>query len=549
LQNPKDAWTAIVAALVCVLCLFSNLGVIGLVGPDEPRYVWIARAMAETGDWITPRLYGVPWFEKPILYYWAAAIGFRLNLSPEWAARLPSAIAALLAALAIAWLGWKFYGVRDGWSRTPAVVAPLIFSAGVAGIAFARAATPDMLFAASITLAMASCAGVQSRNGELRSQAHVPAFTPSRDLKALALFGACLGLSVLAKGPAGLILAAGAVGLWALLTRKWYAVFRLAHPVAVSAFAVVALPWYFICALRNPDFLHVFILQHNFERYLTPLFQHKQPFWFFVPITIFALLPWTAFLLGCLPEVMELRRVKSWQSSPGLFFACWAIFPVVFFSFSQSKLPGYILPVIPPLALLASVGAIRAFEQRRRMALAIAAGTALVWIALAIYLLHTLTSAPLRQAFPNHVSLIVAIVIALTAVAALLVFAGYRQNLLLAVGICCATVVATLLVANLIILPQLDPAISARPYAATLRNDLHPERIFTFELKRSWTYGLAFYFRRELPQWSPDDREAALVLTTREGFAKIVQAGRFHGTLEEQLPGALVYVPIEPAPR
>ena len=82
----------------------------GLLGPDEPRYAWIARAMAETGDWITPRLYGQPWFEKPILYYWAAALGFRLHLPPELAARLPSAFAALAAALAIGWLGWKHYG-------------------------------------------------------------------------------------------------------------------------------------------------------------------------------------------------------------------------------------------------------------------------------------------------------------------------------------------------------------------------------------------------------------------------------------------------------
>src|SRR5271156_5274620 len=107
---PKQNIAAIlVTGVVSAICLFSHLGALGLVGPDEPRYAWIARAMAQTGDWITPRLYGTPWFEKPILYYWAAAIGFALHLPAEWAARLPSAIAALAAALAISWLGKKFY--------------------------------------------------------------------------------------------------------------------------------------------------------------------------------------------------------------------------------------------------------------------------------------------------------------------------------------------------------------------------------------------------------------------------------------------------------
>jgi 4-amino-4-deoxy-L-arabinose transferase-like glycosyltransferase len=548
-RNPKNILAGAFAALLCLICLFSNLGAIGLVGPDEPRYVWIARAMAETGDWITPRLYGTPWFEKPILYYWVAAIGFHLNLSPEWAGRLPSAIAALLAATTISWLGWKYYGVHDDWSRNPAILAPLIFSTSVAGIAFARAATPDMLFAASLTVAMACAAAALGRNGALPGQEAAPPTEPQRDFTAVALFGACLGLSVLAKGPAGVILAGGAIAQWALLARKWQAALRLAHPAAIVAFAAVALPWYLICALRNPDFIHVFIFQHNFERYLTPVFQHQQPFWFFAPIIILALLPWSVFLWGGLPEGVRLYRENCWPSSPGFFFSCWAIFPVVFFSFSQSKLPSYILPAIPPLALLASMGAIRAFEKSRGLGVTIAAGTALVWVALSIYLLHTARFAAMTGALHAHLALGVAITIAAPVVAASLIWGGYRQDLPVTVGICCVAAVAALETANLLVLPHLDPAMSARPYAEMLRNDLHPDRIFTFQLKRSWSYGLTFYFKRELPEWSPEDPDAALVLTTREGFEKIMRAGRFRGALEEQTQGGLLYVPVEPAPR
>src|SRR6202162_3104730 len=109
-ERRNNFWAAVVAACVVFICLFSGLGAVGLLGPDEPRYAWIAGAMAETGDWITPRLYGQPWFEKPILYYWAAALGFRLHLPSEVAARLPSAIAALVAALAVGWVWGEEYG-------------------------------------------------------------------------------------------------------------------------------------------------------------------------------------------------------------------------------------------------------------------------------------------------------------------------------------------------------------------------------------------------------------------------------------------------------
>ena len=173
------------AGLIVVVCLFSHLGAIGLVGPDEPRYAWIARAMATSGDWVTPRLYGQPWFEKPVLYYWAAALGFLAHLPVEWAARLPSAVAALVAAIAIGWLGWKFYGTESSPFASPFLIAPLIFSTSVAAIGFARAAGPDMLFSAALTLAMASGAIVLSRRGALRSENDNRASTgSSRSLRA-----------------------------------------------------------------------------------------------------------------------------------------------------------------------------------------------------------------------------------------------------------------------------------------------------------------------------------------------------------------------------
>jgi 4-amino-4-deoxy-L-arabinose transferase-like glycosyltransferase len=536
------------AALVILVSLFANLGAIGLVGPDEPRYAWIARAMAETGDWVTPRLWGAPWFEKPILYYWAAAIGFRLHLPAEWAARLPSAIAALAAAKAIAWFARRHYGAEEDSIASPTLLAPIIFATSVAAIGFARAATPDMLFSSAITLAMVCAASVLRRAGALRVPAGARSENQTHNLLRLLLWGAFLGAGVLAKGPAAVILAGGAIGIWALATSHWRTAIRLAHPLAIAAFCAVALPWYLLCALGNPDFLHVFIFRHNFERYLTPLFQHQQPFWFFAPITILALLPWSAFLIAAAQEAIRLWRGKSWTNSPGFFVACWAVFPIVFFSFSQSKLPSYILPAVPALALITAISASRSFQRSRTSAIVLSAGTGVIWILLAAMFLHAAHKFPFTE-MGHAVPVLAAVTLAFAvAVAAGILYAGMRKNFRLAVILGSLCAVATLEIANTAVLPALDPYLSARRHAAFFRDDLHPDRIFTYELKRSWNYGLAFYFRREIPEWSPQDPDAALVLTSREGFEKIVKAGRFRSTEEPPQEGIL-YVPVAPAPR
>ena len=535
-----------------MICLFGNLGALGLVGPDEPRYAWIARAMAGTGDWVTPRLYGAPWFEKPVLYYWAAAVGFRLDLPVEWAARLPSALAALAVALAIGWLGRKHYGNHTRSEVSPALLAPLLFSTSVAAIGFARSASPDMLFSASITLAMASAATALRRAGSLNSADATDVASARLGTLPAVLFGVFLGLGVLAKGPAAIALAAGAIGLWALATRQWRAAFRLAHPLAILAFCIVALPWYIACALRNPDFLRVFLFQHNVERYLTPLFQHRQPIWFFGPIVLLALVPWTALLWPVANDAIRLWRENRWTYSPGFFFGCWAIFPVAFFSLSRSKLPGYILPAIPPLALICAVALARAVKQNRAIAANLAAGVAATCVIIAVVALyftrwHDWAAVPVDGGATSVARLSYAVLGVTVLIAAGTILAGSRQNLAIATGLCALWVVMSVEIANLRVLPLLDYFYSARPHAVFLRNDRHPDRIFTYHLPRSWNYGLAFYFRRELPEWSPSDPQPALVLTIPEGAKKIGSFDRIGGSLEEHYAGIL-YVPVTAAP-
>jgi 4-amino-4-deoxy-L-arabinose transferase-like glycosyltransferase len=357
-------FVAIVVTLY--FCYFSQLGVVGLMGPDEPRYAWIARDMAETGDWITPRLYGSPWFEKPPLYYWGAALSFKLFGVSETTARLPSAIAALLATLALAWLAWRVYG--GATARWLLLLLPT--SAGMIG--FSHSAATDMPFSAMLTCAMVPAAvllglvPLAKGDNESPDRDFAADLPKSSSLVAAAFLGLFLGYAMLAKGPAALILTGGAVICWAAYTKRWRETLRLLHPVAIAVFCVVALPWYVLCAIRNPDFLRVFILEHNFKRFLTPEFQHIQPAWYYVGIVLIALLPWTpALLWGAVTGVRSMIRGER-LSAMTCFLLSWAIFCLVFFTISRSKLPGYILPSIPAIGLLLA-RAITKFAPARRL--------------------------------------------------------------------------------------------------------------------------------------------------------------------------------------
>jgi 4-amino-4-deoxy-L-arabinose transferase-like glycosyltransferase len=477
------------------VCYFSNLGVIGFVGPDEPRYAWIARAMLETGDWVTPELYGKPWFEKPVLYYWEAAVSFKIFGVNETAARLPSAFSALVGTLALAWLAWRIYG-RDTaqWF--------LIFLPATAGmIGFSHAAATDMPFAGMIAVAMV-CAAVCLR---LVQDDNTP-ILPRTPWLGLTCFGFFLGLAVLAKGPAAVILCGGAIFFWAVLTKRWRDALRLLHPVAISAFCATALPWYVICARRNPDFFRIFIVEHNFKRYLTPEFQHLQPFWYYAPVLLVAFVPWIGvFLWSVLVGVREIFRRRA-VSEVTLLLICWASFCILFFSTSHSKLPGYILPAFPAVALLLarSVVSVRAGRDRsfRYVHFAVGGIFLLLFAAAEIFSRGQSPATALLASFSG-------VLLSLFALANLilgLVAAADGQN---RSGHTAAWALAPILLAMLFtgvsakyllgFLPN-DP--SGKTIARALqKRQIPPTQLFVANMNRSLLYGLSFYLHGEVRNW------------------------------------------------
>lgn len=514
LTAARFLWILLILATL-YLCYFHKLGNLGLVGPDEPRYAWIARDMADSGDLITPKLYGQPWFEKPVLYYWAAAKAFTLFGISEASARFPSAFCALLATLAAAWLAWRLYGADT--ARWLLVLLPTT----VGMIGFSHAAATDMLFSGTLTIAMVFAAIVigLARDGN-------SLVLPRTPWLALLLLGFFLGLAVLAKGPAAIVLAGAAAFFWAAFTGRWRDAFRCLHPVALISFCATALPWYILCARRNPDFFRIFIIEHNFQRFLTPEFQHIQPFWFYLPVILLATFPWTILLISGIARAIRTSREALPNNSSLLFFLCWTLFTILFFTISKSKLPGYILPAIPAIMILISHHAVQLIRENKSHTRWFFALTGLAFILLGLGLQRYAGRVPAMQCVSPVCGITRIWVIAVIGgiVVGGLSFARKPQLSLLM-----ALLTTLLLVIEIDrFLPNLDPGVSARDATRAVKNiwpDFSSQRTAAWQLNRSCVYQLSFYLRKEIPEWQTDTAKPDWLFVKKEKRQDAMQLG------------------------
>ena len=316
----------------CAFLFFYGLGQFGLIGADEPRYAQVAREMLERHDWISPVLGGHAWLEKPPLYYWQAMLAYSALGVTDVAARVPAAIDATLLVIAVYFFFRKF-------RRGVEVDAALITASSAGVIGYAHAASMDITLTAIFGIGMLAWW----------------AWRESDQRVYLTFFYVCMALGMLAKGPVAPFLGAAVITCFALAVRDLRLVFKTLWPVGILLFLAIALPWYVAVQLRNPQFFREFILQHNLARFSSDLYHHRQPFWYYIPVTAVALMPWTVFVIAAFVEAVR-DWWKNWKSVAverdlqlqfRVFACCWLVVPVVFFSLSQSKLPGYILPAIP----------------------------------------------------------------------------------------------------------------------------------------------------------------------------------------------------------
>jgi len=322
-------------ALLALLAIvwFANLDARRLIRPDEGRYGEIAREMAVSGDWVTPRLNGLKYFEKPPLQYWIGAATFRVFGVNEWTARLWPAVSGALAILLVWRTGRRQFGAAAGEHAGLIAVSMLWMAAN------AHLLTLDMGLTFWLTAGVAAA---------LRAQRDEATAAQRRRLMALA-WVACAG-AVLTKGLVGLVLPGGAIAFYMLASRDWRFLGRLHLVMGLAIVLALCAPWFVAVSVANPEFPEFFFVREHFQRYLTTVHRRSEPWWYFLPLLLAGTLPWT--LLAARSLWRPWRDDPPGRFRPRLFLVCWCAFVLLFFSASSSKLPSYILPIFPALAWL-----------------------------------------------------------------------------------------------------------------------------------------------------------------------------------------------------
>ena len=488
---------------------------LGLVGADEPRYAQIAHEMLVRFDsahtlkgrlsaCVTPYLYGHPWLEKPALYYWRAMFLFQDFGVHDWSARLPSATFAFIM-IGLIYLHMRRF--RPGGHLDAALIT--VACAGIIG--FARGASTDMQMAAPLAIGLLGWYAWYETGSKFWLY-DIYFFT---------------GLATLAKGPVAPLLAILIISAFAFLRREWGVLRRsFWWPGAALYFAMV-LPWFIAVQHQNPTFFREFFFEHNLERFATDRYQHYQPFWYFLMVMVLALMPWTvvavrALVDGIVTSVAEWRlrysrAGKPLSTRPGdafpEFLVLWALIPVVFFSFSQSKLPGYVLPAIPPITILTGDYLFR----RRQLGLnrwillghAAVCGTMTMAVLLMPWFVVHGMEMPPAHAFAA------ALLAAMGAGLLILIATNGFGVARLRLATCAVMVVLVLflygvgpfigvpaIAATKHVIHLLDRSYSARPLAERIAEVVPAnETVAVFRVRRDVEYGLSFYRNREVANY------------------------------------------------
>jgi 4-amino-4-deoxy-L-arabinose transferase-like glycosyltransferase len=453
----------------------SSLGRAGFLGPDEPRYASIGRAMAHSGDWITPRLDGSPWFEKPPLLYWMTAVGHLLHLSDEWAARLPLA----LASLAFLWFFHRT--LAREFSPRVALAATGILATSAGWVAYSFVGVTDLPMSAAVGAAL------------------LIALFDTRPKQGY-VAGALLGLAILAKAFVPLVLFAPV-----------FLIARGKRIPMMAACVAVAAPWLLWCTLRNgAPFWDDFFWKQQVGRFFHPALEHVQPWWYYFPVILAGLFPWT-------PLASLLFRPRTYQDERIRFLFAWFIFGLVFFSAAQNKLPGYVLPLLPALAIVLAV-ALDKTPQAGWWA-----GGCVVLLISAPAIAALLPDALLSGVTSAHFAFArVARGWPFALAAAGIFWLAWlgknqpvrRQQAMLAAAL---TALAAIAYFKIAVLPVLDQGYSVRGFWRANAAEL--QSVCLKDVRRDWIYGLNYYAGRALPECPGADRQ----IQARGGRLQIVQ--------------------------
>lgn len=472
---------AILLALLILIVSLDGLGDRKLANPDEGRYSEISREMALSGDFVTPRLNGLKYFEKPPLQYWATAIAFKLFGESELTARLYTALCGLGCILLIAYTGKRLYDEETG------LLSALVLLSAPYFTALNEIVTLDMGLTFWMTLTVSSF---------LISQC-----TATEDSRRRWLWMAWVGMAgaILSKGLIGIVFPAAALVLYCVIQRNLRLIAQLEWMRGLVIFTVLVLPWFALVSVQNPEFLQFFFIHEHFERFTSTTHRRVGDWWFFLPILFAGFIPWVAALIPA--------TISGWRSSARLagqnrifaplkFVLLYCAFILLFFSYSGSKLPAYILPMFPVLGLVIGVY-LRNIDARRLAWLALPVCPLALWGAYAAWL------APMKKASedfsrPLYDEMSLWVIAAALLVATLTLFAffvlRYHRKWLGVLLISIGTIVGVELIERGYEL--ISPLQSGANLAHSIRSYLKPEtRLYAVQF---YDQSLPFYLKRTL---------------------------------------------------
>ena len=347
----KKYTQALLAALLLFVLLLrgGTLGGVDLLDPTETRYATIAANMTATGDYLTPRLVEgeqlETYFSKPPLHYWLTCGVYKVFGLEEWTARLPSFLGLLLMTACLLVLGKRLFTVEIG------LLAALINSCSPLVFYMAGGCHVDMTFAAWITLAL-TCYLLLVQEEPTRV----------RRYGLSSLFGAAVAAAFVTKGPLGLVLIGGPIGMWTVLSGAWSKLGRLYWPLAVVLMVALGAPWFYLVEQENPGFLNYFFVNENFLRYIKHDYggrhgaNHTHVYGYIWLFFIVSILPW---LIPFVVQSFKLVKTRRWallrEEPLLLFLGIWGLLPAAFFTLSSSILPAYLLPGMPGLSLVIAI--------------------------------------------------------------------------------------------------------------------------------------------------------------------------------------------------
>lgn len=480
--------------LVCLVIVFSSLGSAALFDPDEGRNAEKAREILLLGDWVTPHQNFVPTLDKPIFFYWLVAISFKLFGLSEWSARLPTA----LASLGCLFLVYRF--ARAQFGLWPALWSGVILVTSLEFFLLSRIVLFEMTLTLFIALGLFSFyAATQSTDPRWRK------------LHALVMYAA-MGAGTLVKGPIALVVPGMVVFSYLLFTRKWYLLSRFHLLFGTAVYLAMVVPWYAWVEIANPGYLYYFLWEEHFVRYLTPHHSRAAGWYYFFLVVGVGFLPWTLFI--------PLAAKSLWKRTlpdANLFLVLWVVVPFVFFSASQSKLPHYLLPIYPALAMLVGQTVAARIPATGRNPFGMLFSPAILTTGLVVYLIlgavwPRLLPSRVSSFVPQHLWLLQLYGVGMAVVFGVFIAGSLRNSWRDQRPAYACTAIGLALF--LVLTSRLMPAASAHRTSKSLADVAAPliDPEHQIVLYSAYFGGLPFYLEMDRPIWVVQSREKGEVM-------------------------------------